>query len=65
MMYRCSVKCNKYTILMVDTDNGRGYTGVGVRSVWEISVFPLNFTANLKLLPKRSVFFFFKANDTE
>lgn len=49
---------------MVDTDNGRGYTGVGVRSVWEISVFPLNFTVNLKLLPKRSVFFF-KANDTE
>ena len=49
---------------MVDTDNGKGYAGVGVKSVWEISVFLLNFAVNLKLLPK-SQFFFFKANDTE
>ena len=56
-MYRFSIKCNKYTILMVDTDNGKGYAGVGVKSVWEISVFLLNFAVNLKLLPKSQFFF--------
>lgn len=60
-----NVKCDKYTILVADTDNGRDYAGVGVRSMWEISVFPLNFAVNLKLLPKSQFFFFFKANDTE
>ena len=37
---------------MVDTDNGKGYAAVGVKSVWEISVFLLNFAVNVKLLQK-------------
>lgn len=37
------VKHNKYTILLGDNDNGRGYACVGIGNTWEISVFSPQF----------------------
>ena len=36
-----------------DVDKWGGYEGVGTGSLWEISVLPLNFAVNLKLLFKK------------
>ena len=38
-----------------DVDKWGGYEGVGTGSLWEISVLPLNFAVNLKLLLKKSL----------
>ena len=45
------VKKKKSTILVNNVDNGKSYSCVGVRSIWETSV-PLHFAVNLKLFLK-------------
>lgn len=41
---------NKHTTLVEDVDNWRNYAHVGRKSIWKISVLPLNFSVNLKML---------------
>lgn len=39
IMHQCRfINCNKCTSLVGDGNNGRGYTRVGTRGIWEISI---------------------------
>lgn len=41
---------NKHTTLVEDVDNWRNYAHVQRKGIWKISVLPLNFSVNLKML---------------
>jgi hypothetical protein len=51
LMCQCRlISCNKYTTLLGNIGNGRGYTYVGSEGIWEFLYLPLNFAIKLKLI---------------